>query len=149
MSDPARDIWAKGVWDGTAAAHPFRIERYLCKRTGRTLSHHPEFSHVRKRYTLSVAVPCIVSVVTQQRGIGCAAKAAGVEPRTLRRWMRGWIRHEQGKRLVLCASNAADTRGCFAAELLTAIRAMGCGSIVTCVALAMSWLMASIGCPLY
>jgi hypothetical protein len=149
VSYPLRDVQAKGTWDGTAALHPFRIQRYYCKSCRRTFSLHPIFSHTRKRYALSVAAPCIETVILKGRSIRSTARSTGVDRRTIGRWVRGWSRHEQEKRLAFFTYAPASPQSNFGAELLKAIRGLKSGRLLSCMAEAMLRLMKSFDCPLY
>jgi hypothetical protein len=150
VSYPAWDIQAKGIWDGSAALRPFWIQRYYCKHSRRTVSLLPTFCHTRKRYPLSVAVPCIASVVEDPGSITTTAKAAGVNRKTLKSWLRGWERHEQDKRLAFFSTGSDPSIGCgFGKSLLNAVRAIGSSGIVACIAEAMLRLTKNFDCPLY
>lgn len=125
------------------------MQRYYCKRERRTVSLLPIFCHTRKRYGLSTAILGIVSVVDNGHSMCAAARMAGVDRRTLRRWVQGWSHHEQQKRMSLkgCGSDAVP--GPFGAVLVRLIRALGSGRIATVAAEAMLRLMKSHNRPLY
>jgi transposase-like protein len=144
-------VQTKGIWDGTAAARPFKIQRYLCKHSGKTISLHPQFSQSRKRYPLSTAMPALGALMWHARSVRGVAAAAGVARSTVSRWRRGMGRHEQQKRQSipgLCGG--ADPPGTsFVRVLLDAIVLLGGGELVDGTAQAMLCLAHAFDRPLY
>jgi hypothetical protein len=79
----------KGLSGSSDGYNPFWIRRFYCKRTGKTVSVHPTFSHSYKRYVLAFVIECLSKLVENGRSICSVAKEQGVPRQTLRRWKRG------------------------------------------------------------
>lgn len=81
----------KGIGDESGSSYsPFYIKRYRCKRFNRTLSIHPVFSHVYKRYTLNVVIACLTMLIKEIQSVCCVSKETGIARQTLKRWMNSF-----------------------------------------------------------
>lgn len=79
----------KGVCDGTGSNYSeFYIKRYRCKRFNRTVSIHPVFSHVYKRYSLQFVIECLTMLIKEIRSVYSVSKKTGIARQTLKRWMK-------------------------------------------------------------
>lgn len=77
----------KGIVDESGSCYsPFYIKRYRCKRFNRTLSIHPVFSHVYKRYSLKVVITCLSMIIKEIQSVCCVSKKTGISRQTLKRW---------------------------------------------------------------
>jgi hypothetical protein len=72
--------------DDRTGYRAFWIRRFLCRRTGRTVSVHPRFSHFFKRYHLAFVIEHLRAIIEQGRSVYSESKRTGVSSRTLRRW---------------------------------------------------------------
>ena len=140
----------KGLSGSADGYHPFWIRRFYCKRTGKTISVHPRFSHSHKRYVLAFFIECLSKLIEQGRSVCSTAKECSVPRQTLRRWKSG-----------LSSANTAAKWACFfhgglpgsgndlGTALLMYFRKSGSGELSNGTALAMVCLHEGFSCPLY
>lgn len=124
----------KGLWDGYRL-WPLWILRLLCKRTGTTISMHPDFFHHHKRATFPFVLSCIREVITLGRPVAAVAEChAGLTRWTLSRWRDGLTEaHIHQKRLCFFGT-AVDDGEEFGCKLLAYFKKTGkglmqCGAI--------------------
>ncbi|MBN1759063.1 MAG: helix-turn-helix domain-containing protein [Chitinispirillaceae bacterium] len=127
------------------------IHRLLCKRTGKTVSMHPRFSHTAKRYTLAFVMECLQYIIELGSSIRATAGHFGIYRSTVRRWMRGFSRHDINAKWA-CFFHGdlpRKTTAGFAPALLRHFRAMGKGNLEDGTSLAMLRLHDGFSCRLY
>ena len=91
MPDRSWVVLKKGLsGDESTGFREFWVRRFLCKRTGLTVSIHPRFSHFFKRYILAFVIERVIAIIEGGRSIYSESKRTGVSPRTLRRWRDGF-----------------------------------------------------------
>lgn len=80
---------------------PFYIYRYLCKKSGKTVSMHPDFLHAYKRYLLETVIFCIAECILTEKTTQRISVEQRVSLRSLQRWKRGFNSGLPLKRLCL------------------------------------------------
>lgn len=64
----------------------FWVKRFLCKKTGKTISVHPAFSHVKKQYYLPFVIDCMCLLLEKLLSINAVSRQCGVPRQTLASW---------------------------------------------------------------
>jgi hypothetical protein len=76
------------------------VKRFLCKKTGKTVSLHPLFSHAKKRYYLPFVIDCICLLFEKLLTLSSTSKKCEVPRQTLADWKRNFSDcHTEAKRI--------------------------------------------------
>jgi hypothetical protein len=63
-------VFKKGLFgDDDAGYRPYWVKRYLCKRTGRTFSIYPSFSHFHKQFLLTFVIERLTAIIEDGRSV--------------------------------------------------------------------------------
>lgn len=151
MSCRAWVVLKKGLSGDSAAGYrPYWVKRYLCRRTGRTVSIHPRFSHFLKRFDLAFVIERLIAIVEDGRSIYSESKRTGVSPRTLGRWRDGFATGESpAKRACFFLSGLSPPERSLSALMFSYFRRIGSGDILTGATLGMVRLWERFSRPLY
>ena len=151
MSCRAWVVFKKGLsGDDDAGYRPYWVKRYLCKRTGRTVSIHPRFSHFLKRFVLGFVIERLIAIIEDGRSVYSESKRTGVSPRTLRRWRAGFAAGESaGKHACFFLSGLSPPGRSLSALMFSYFRWIGSGDILTGAAVGMVRLWERFSRPLY
>lgn len=151
MSCRAWVVLKKGLsGDHEAGYRPYWVKRYLCVRTGRTVSIHPRFSHFQKRFILAFVIERLTAVIEAGRSIYSESKRTGVSERTLRRWRDGFGTGESAAKHACFAATGLSPPGQpLPALLFSYFRRTGSGDILTGAAVGMVRLWERFSRPLY
>jgi len=126
------------------------IKRFLCRRTGRTVSVHPRFSHIHKRYLIAFVIERLIAIIEQGRSTYSESKRTGVSSRTLRRWRKSFSETDAtAKRACFAQSGLSPPERPLAVVLFDYFRHTGSGDVVTGAALGMVRLWQRFSRPLY
>jgi len=68
----------------------FWVKRFLCKKTGRTVSVHPVFSHIKKQYYLPYVIDCMCLLFEKLLAISAVSRQCGVPRQTLASWKKSF-----------------------------------------------------------
>jgi hypothetical protein len=135
--------------DADTSFREFWIKRFLCKRTGRTVSVHPRFSHFFKRFVLARVIKCLVGILERGRSIYSESKDSGVSGRTLRRWRDGFAGAAAAKYACFAMSGLSPPRRSLPDLLFSYFRQAGNGDIVMGAVMGMVCLWERFSRPLY
>jgi len=89
-------------WDPPALCFLY-IQRFYCKRTGKTFSLLPDFLHPRKRYSQDIVSAALKRVLCKGEGVCEAASSLFIYHQTLRKWLRNFGKHRIPK--AICFSS--------------------------------------------
>ena len=128
---------------------PFHIYRFLCKSCRQTISLHPDFNHTNKRYSLNLVVFLLSLRFEQRRSRYAVCDLHDIDPRTLKRWERGFIENQHIKHICLFAKSHSPPSDRFAHHMLGHFKKNGTGDAVLGAAMAMTRLEHDFRCPLY
>jgi hypothetical protein len=151
MSCRAWVVFKKGLsGDDDAGYRPYWVKRYLCKRTGRTVSIHPRFSHFFKRFVLAFVIERLIAIIEDGRSVYAESKRTGVSPRTLRRWRDGFTTGESAAKHACFAATGLSPPGQrLPSRMFSYFRRIGSGDILTGAAMGMVRLWERFSRPLY
>jgi hypothetical protein len=139
----------KGLSGGKNGYLPFFIKRFRCKKTGKTVSVHPIFSHSHKRYLLSFVIDCLKQLIGQGHSIYTVAREKQVPRRTLKRWKQSFTKsHTETKRIAFFPSGLPPDSS-LGTAMLSYFRSIACGDVYKGAALGMVCLHNGFSCPLY
>lgn len=141
----------KGLSGEPGGYKEFWIHRFLCKKTGKTVSIHPRFSHTGKRYTLAFVVECLQTIIKLGNRISAAAQRYGIYRTTLRRWFHGFSKYDINAKWA-CFFHGdlpREATAGFAPALLNRFRTIGNGNLEDGTSLAMVRLHEGFSCRLY
>jgi hypothetical protein len=136
--------------DEQAGFHKYWIKRFLCQRTGKTVSVHPRFSHFYKRFVLAFVIERLIGITEGGHSIYSESKRFGVSPRTLRRWRNGFTASNTVvKHACFVASGLSPPDQQLSATLFSYFRSVESCDIFTGAALGMVYLWERFSHPLY
>jgi transposase-like protein len=146
-----RLVLKKGLsGDSTTGFKEFWIHRFLCTRTGLTVSVHPRFSHIFKRFTLAFVIDCLIAIIEAGRSVHSESKRTGVSSRTLRRWRDGFSKAESPAKHACFSMSGLSPPGQTLINLMfNYFRRIGSGDLHTGAAMGMVRLWESFSRPLY
>jgi transposase-like protein len=146
-----RVVLKKGLsGDARTVYRELWIRRFLCRRTGRTVSVHPRFSHFFKRYLLAFVIERLIAIIEQGRSAYSESKRTGVSSRTLRRWRKSFSEADAAaKRACFTESGLSPPERPLAVVLFDYFRCAGSGDISTGAAWGMVRLWERFSRPLY
>jgi len=144
-------VFKKGLsGDDRTGFREIWIKRFLCKRTGKTVSIHPRFSHFLKRFVLAFVIERLIAIIEEGRSVYSESKRTGVSPRTLRRWRDGFTTGESAaKRACFFLSGLSPPGRSLPALMFSYFRRTGSGDILTGAAVGMVRLWERFSRPLY
>ena len=139
MSYWAWVVLKKGLsGDDRIGFREFWIKRFLCKRTGKTVSAHPRFSHFFKRFIFAFVIDRLIGIIEDGRSVYSESKRTGVSPRTLRRWRDGFSCTESvAKHACFTLLGPSPPERSLPAVMFDYFRQIGSGDILAGAALGM------------
>jgi hypothetical protein len=136
--------------DERAGFKEYWIKRFLCNRTGKTVSVHPRFSHFYKRFVLAFVIERLVGITEGGHSVYAESKRFGVSPRTLRRWRSCFTSSNSvAKHACFVASGLSPPEQQLSATMFSYFRTLESGDIFAGAALGMVRLWERFSCPLY
>ncbi len=136
--------------DAVTGFKEFWIHRFICNRTGLTVSIHPRFSHFFKRFILTFVIDCLIAIIEKSRSIHSESKRTGVSSRTLRRWRDSFSKAESPAKHACFAMSGLSPPGQLLPNLLfNFFRQIGSGDLHKGAATGMVRLWEGFSRPLY
>ena len=127
----------------------FLIYRFLCRTTGRTIQMIPDFAPARKRFLLQ----CVISVLEKYFLDGVSRyelyQSNDLHKSTLKRWLRGFARHDSTKRLCFLPYSTASPGADFCRQMLIFFKGTGNGDAALGAATGLLRLNKEFCCSLY
>lgn len=138
----------KGLSGVEPVSHEIFIKRILCKVTGKTISIHPIFSHVRKWYHLSFVIDCLVKLFEKAHSLSTTAKEMRVPRQTLNRWKNSFAT-KQNEAKQICFTDTGQNSTSLPHKMFSYFRKHDSGSLSSGAAAAMVHLQELYNASLY